>query len=585
MAMMEGGGAVDLAAILTPAPSQPPRALSDFTNVDPAQREARREARGAAMPCREPPGAPGRHPQPQPDGGADEHEPPRPPTADNPNDRLGVVPEHAKRFPVEEASDHIVLAFFRLGQFWETAEAASKDPLSCNPASVEEVQEVMEAKRTELLKLKKSELRAVAKREDIDDDEVDSVLIEAILAARFSLYGSYIITTSGNDRLIRLPSLRSAEDETPRRPTSFKFESIGGYDMSVTLTGEDSNLLALWRKDQPFYQKWGSLKILATPVDHGDAGDAEDDATAAAADFQMAVNTVQIEWLELLRAFVIALAVLLMQTMASYLVFENSKNVNVDDVAKSIESGFISFTEEGRKCDTSFQCAEEFKASQQRYDLKIHDLFHGPNSPGVCLTADGYKNAVFNIMLGTFIIQILVIRDAHTFWTLAPFDMATHTHYDWQRWVGFVALFVIMLANYAYIVIACFYGILGAAEDFAALLGACTTAFVLLEIDDVVYKLTAAKFFRAEHSARPGSAACHAVDFYRRHLKFKWSGCCSGLPKKNCAAVGNQVGVCAIAASTNVVLAVTVIGPWMPMFLHSFWYTHGFLHNTICPAE
>ena len=147
MAMMEGGGAVDLAATLTPAPSQPPRALSDFTNVDPAQREARREARGAAMPCREPPGAPGRHPQPQPDGGADEHEPPRPPTADNPNDRLGVVPEHAKRFPVEEASDHIVLAFFRLGQFWETVEEAGKPPAECRPANIDEVQEQRRERR------------------------------------------------------------------------------------------------------------------------------------------------------------------------------------------------------------------------------------------------------------------------------------------------------------------------------------------------------------------------------------------------------------------------------------------------------
>jgi hypothetical protein len=31
------------------------------------------------------------------------------------------------------------------------------------------------------------------------------------------------------------------------------------------------------------------------------------------------------------------------------------------------------------------------------------------------------------------------------------------------------------------------------------------------------------------------------------------------------------------------VLLVTLIGPWLPMLLHSFVYTHGFLHNTICP--
>ena len=287
------------------------------------------------------------------------------------------------------------------------------------------------------------------------------------------LRGSYIITAGRNDRLIRLPPLFRDGGETPRGPQSFRFEATQGSDMSVQLTGERSNLLALWRKDKPFYQKWGAVKILATPIGHGDAAD--DDTGAA--DFQMAVNTVKIEWDELLRAFVIALAVLLMQTTASYLVFVNSKSVNVDDVAASIEGGFISFTED-HKCDTTFQCAEEFKAGQQRYDLSIHDLFHGPNSPGVCLTADGYSNAVFNIILGTFIIQILVIRDAHTFWTLAPFDMATNTHLDQARWIGFLVLFVIMILNYCYIVIACFYGILGAAEDFAALLGACTTAFV-----------------------------------------------------------------------------------------------------------
>ena len=541
-------------AIVTPALSQPPRALSDSTNMDPAQRAALRTAHPshAHGPCTAV-AAPGAPRQPQQLDGSTEHEP-RPPTAENPNDRLGVVPKHAEKFPVEEGSDHIVLAFFRLGQFWEKAEVAAKPPLDCSRATV-------------------------------DIEEGAPCLAPWKFQEQHALYGSYIITPAGNDKLIRLPKLFAA-DETPRGPSSFRFKSIG-CDMSVTPTGEDLNLLALWRKDKPFYQKWSSVKILATPVVHGDADEADDDdtAAAAAADFQMSVNTVRIEWFELLRAFLIALVVLLMQTMASYLVYKNSMSVNVDDVAESIQGGFISFAEEDHKCDTSFQCAEEFKASQQRYTLEIHDLFHGPNSV-VCLTIDGYSNAVFNIMLGTFIIQILVIRDAHMFWTLAPFDMATHTHLDKARWAGFLVLFLIMLANYMYIVIACFYGILGAAEDFAALLGACTTAFVLLEVDDVVYKLTAAKFFRAEHSARPGSAACHAVDFYRHHLDFKWSDCCSELPKtKRCEAVGNRVGVFVIAASTNVVLAVTIIGPWMPMFLHSFWYEHGFLHNTICPAE
>ena len=139
----------------------------------------------------------------------------------------------------------------------------------------------------------------------------------------------------------------------------------------------------------------------------------------------MTIGTVKVEWQELLVAFLIALTVLLMQTGASYRVYVNSMCVSVDDVANSIESGFIAFTTTN-KCDSTFQCAEDFKSSQQRYDLSIHDLFHGPNSPGLCLTEEGYWNAMLNIALGTFIIQVLVVRDAHMFWYIAPMNMATH---------------------------------------------------------------------------------------------------------------------------------------------------------------
>lgn len=99
----------------------------------------------------------------------------------------------------------------------------------------------------------------------------------------------------------------------------------------------------------------------------------------------------------------------------------------------------------------------------------------------------------------------------------------------------------------------------------------------------MVYKLTAARFFRAEHSARPGCAALHAVDFYRR--QFRSSNCCElGTTSRNLLEqVGNRVGICVVVTSTKIVVCVVVLGPWMPLFLHSFWYTHGFLHNTGCP--
>jgi hypothetical protein len=529
-------------------------------------------------------------------------------------------------------------------------------------------------------------------------------------------------------------------DEEAEKPDSFKISQMSNIlnllvdveeledpatlppDISVTLTGKDSNYLALWRKDQPFHQKWGSVRILATPIEAADDDAADDDTAArmAAADFQLAVKTVKITRSELLRAFLIPFFVLLMQTMVIHLIYKSSQSVSVEYVTKSIGAGFIAFTED-HKCDTPFECAEEFKASQQRYDLEIQNLFHGSgaDSPGVCLTDDGYWNAVRNIMLGTVIIQIFVIRDAHKIWN-APFNMATHTDPldSTLRWLGFLVLFVIMLANYAFIVVACFYGILGEVENLAVLLHHCAAAFVVLEADDVVYKFTATKVFKAEHSACRGSTACHAVDFYRRHLDFKWSDCCGDeaeeaeeprgpdeadgegdvedprpgrqlpmaagavvqdpteedrrccrrcsrfrcchkephrgaetpndqlgiipeaalkfpvdadtdnivlaffrlgqfwetaetaskpprrcrpanidevqeqrrerrgreLPRrKQCEALKNRLGVCAIAASRNVVLLVTLIGPWLPMLLHSFVYTHGFLHNTICP--
>lgn len=369
------------------------------------------------------------------------------------NNQFGVVPKHAERFPVEEGNDHIVLAFFRCGQWWETAEAAAKPPVT-PPRPVTE-----------------DDWRGYG---DWIESANEQSGMPSVLEER-DRRGSFVITAGANDRIIRLPELHLPGEIQCAR-TQFQFFAIEkGCVMSITsVTGTEANLIALWRKDKPFWQKWGQIKILAVPVADNPDGN---EATAAGAAFQMAVSTMKVEWHELFTAFAIGLVVLLMQTLASYLVYVNSQSVDLNDVAKSIEGGFISFVDR-HKCETAFLCAEEFKAHQQSYDLEIHDLFHGSDGPGLCLTVAGYRNAVFNIVLGTFIIQVLVIRDAHMFWTLAPFNLATHVHLDWARWIGFTILLVVMQLNYGYIVIACFYGILGAAEDFASLLGACTTAFV-----------------------------------------------------------------------------------------------------------
>jgi hypothetical protein len=369
------------------------------------------------------------------------------------NNQFGVVPEHAERFPVEEGNDHIVLAFFRCGQWWETAEAAAKPPVSPpRPATEDDWRSYW----------------------DWIESAKEQGGMPSVLEER-DRRGSFVITAGTNDKIIRLPKLQLS-GEIQCAWAQFQFFAIEkGCRMSVTpVTGTESNLIALWRKDKPFWQKWGHINILAVPIANNLD---ENKVTAAGADFQMAVSTVKVEWHELVTAFAIGLVVLLMQTLASYLVYVNSQSVDLNDVAKSIEGGFISFVDH-RKCATAFVCAEEFKAHQQSYDLEIHDLFHGSDGPGLCLTVAGYRNAVINIVIGTFIIQILVIRDAHMFWTLAPFNLATHVHLDWARWIGFAILLLVMQLNYGYIVIACFYGILGAAEDFASLLGACTTAFV-----------------------------------------------------------------------------------------------------------
>ena len=53
--------------------------------------------------------------------------------AQNLTEQLGIVPDDAERFPVEEANDHIVWAFFRSGQYWRNAaEFVAKEPRSYN---------------------------------------------------------------------------------------------------------------------------------------------------------------------------------------------------------------------------------------------------------------------------------------------------------------------------------------------------------------------------------------------------------------------------------------------------------------------
>eukprot|EP01043_Picozoa_sp_COSAG02_P077181 COSAG02_NODE_16765_length_1057_cov_1.121086_1_plen_161_part_10 len=161
------------------------------------------------------------------------------------------MPEDAERFPVEEANDHIVWAFFRSGQYWRNAEFVAKEPRSC---------EVVES---------------------------DS---------------SLIIVAGAGDKLIKFPQFISSsspdgdcdQGSSPilsRAPSSFKYTTTS-QNFSVTVVGEDSRpLLALWKKDTPFYQKWGgTVEILATPVNPSEQIDTDADA-----EFEMTIGTVKVE--------------------------------------------------------------------------------------------------------------------------------------------------------------------------------------------------------------------------------------------------------------------------------------------------
>jgi hypothetical protein len=472
-----------------------------------------------------------------------------------PNEIFGNVLDDAQRFPVEMANDNFPMAFLRTGQYWRNAESAAKDhqDLQCDPGDP----------------------------------------------------GSFIITAGAGHKLIRLPKTFSDSDDTsPRSRSTFKYTAIDP-NFSVTAVGVDSSRLALWKKDTPFDQGWEcTVDIQAKPkprekelspekriiTQDGHVRRSGSEAIladeTADTEFEMIIGTVKVEWKELLKAFVIAETVLLMQTGASYSAFQSSQSVSVDYVAKMMmpidddRDGFISFTTV-HQCESPFQCAEDFKASQRRYDLSIHDLFHDPkNSPDICLTRDGYWNALGNITFGTIIIQVLVMWDAYVFWNIAPMNMATHTHLRKIRWIGFFVLFMTMLANYGFIILACFYSILSTVEEFHV--GFLHT-FALLIIDDVAYKFMAARFFRVEHSARPGSAACHAVKFYCRYNEFSWSTCFNTKYAGTFVAnIGNRVAMALVAGSPILFLTVVVLGSWFPMFMHH--RENGFFHNTTCPG-
>ena len=168
-------------------------------------------------------------------------------------------------------------------------------------------------------------------------------------------------------------------------------------------------------------------------------------------------------------------------------------------------------------------------------------------------------------------------------------NLATHDHLDKQRWVGFTLLVIIMCANYGFIVMACFYGILGSAEDFPELLGACTTAFVLLEMDDVVFRLAARTFFRAHYSARPGASASHAAEYHCRQLGLdNWGSTCTQLHRdlhENCEHAFTGIANCAVASSTTVLWLCVLVLPWAPAFFHATIYEHGFLNGHSCSTE
>jgi hypothetical protein len=161
-------------------------------------------------------------------------------------------------------------------------------------------------------------------------------------------------------------------------------------------------------------------------------------------------------------------------------------------------------------------------------------------------------------------------------------NLAMHPDMTSLRWGAFAILFAIMLANYGFMVMACFYGILGSAEDLPGMVGNCTMAFVLLELDDVVFKLAARSIFKADLSARPSTSAYQTVQDHCHHVQFQWRRCGQVNSRQSWKEILTRAANCCVAASTPIVTLCVLLLPWAPTICHGFIYEHGFLNGHRC---
>jgi hypothetical protein len=468
--------------------------------------------------------------------------------------------QHAERYEPDEGQDHLVWAFFRLGQCWLPAERVAQ-PCEREHGSRDLTRWYADGSRA-------SELpTGIAIHNPVADKGGQQTSGSPVVI---------VLDTDDNRTVFSLSDL-----DLPAPPAQYRYllldqDKERSKRFSLSCGGPNGDLLVVWKRDTPFYQKWSeTIKVLAVPLDADHPGDA-----GPAGEFDHFVRVTRTNACDLLIAFAVALFPLLLQATLVYLIWRNSEDVKVDAVAEWIEAGDVEFTAPSYNSLTdlgSFGSAEAYKRGMRQYSVPIHDLFDAES--GLCLTDLGFKNAWKNLGLGTLIIQLLLVRDAYQFWARAPMNLVTHPHLTSLRWGAFAILFAVMLANYGFVAMACFYGILGSAEDLPGMVGDCTMAFVVLELDDVVFKLAAHRIYKADLSARPGTSAYQTALDHCRHVQFSWRRCGQATQKQSCETALNRVGNAFVAASTPIVALCVLVLPWVPAICHGFIYEHGLLNN------
>jgi hypothetical protein len=497
-------------------------------------------------------------------------------------------PEQAEVFEPDPGRDHIVWAFFRLGQYWLSVLRAPTCEPECYLSSGTETRSLAEeGYYADGQSLQGGPYGNLPPRTPGINCDLNTEQARVYDPTRFVI----ILRNCTDEHCVfrlsgrNLPQLQSAQHKylllhtNPERSKQFSILCSETKVLDPVSAEETKHtILRIWSKDKPFHQQWHSvdLEILAVPADDT----LFKDHPAALTTDDSCGHFVQVRRtgaFRLFGAFFVALVPLALQCLLSYHLWTNSESVDVAAVAQWIEAADAEYRP-GPVHLSSFDSAEEYKLAKKQYTVGIHDLFSTDSH--LCLTDQGLNEAKGNVRLGTLIIQLLLIWEAYQFWAVAPMNLATYSNNRELaelivRWVGFLILFGLMVANYAFLIMSCFYAILGKAEDFPGMLGDSTMAFFMLQLDDVIFWVAAQTIFRADLSACPGTSAYQTFQDHCRHVDFKWCEGCGEI--SSCGKLWTRVGNCVVKLITPIVALCVLVLPWAPALCHTFVFEHGFL--------